>query len=107
MRFDYEALEEGAGHNLTNCGMVMPGTTLYVCENCGAVLLNRQGDLILFHVHRGSESTQEACKFPQTKEPPATIHIGLTGRRVISRPTLKLKLEAIIAEDWQRISEDI
>lgn len=33
---DWDALEE-AGHDLTYCGMIVPGSSLYYCENCGAL----------------------------------------------------------------------
>lgn len=96
---------EAAGHNLTHCGMVQAGTQLYYCENCGAVMLTRFEGIQVWHVPRGSKSTQEECHYPETEEPPATLHMGLAGRRIISRPTFKLKLEALIAEDWERLKE--
>jgi hypothetical protein len=57
---DWDALE-AAGHDLTHCGMLSAGTSLYYCENCGAFMLTRHEGIAVFHVHRGTLSTQERC----------------------------------------------
>lgn len=87
---DWDALEE-AGHDLTHCGMLMPGTDLYYCENCGAFMLCRHEGIEVFHVPQGSPSEQGKCRF----------HEGAVS------PMLKDKLEALRTKDWERLKENI
>lgn len=87
---DWDALEE-AGHDLTHCGMLQAGTSLYVCEGCGAFMLVRHEGIELFHLPPGSKATQEACDGAEH---------DLDGRT-----TLKEKLEALRDADLERLKE--
>lgn len=86
---NWDALEE-AGHNLTHCGMLMPGRDLYYCENCGAVMLAHHEGVVVFHVPRGSLSTQELCYY---------------SRDALDGKTLKEKLQTLQNEDWEKLKE--
>ena len=57
---DWEALE-AAGHNFTMVSGMVAGRSTYYCENCGALLIVTFDAIEVFHVHRGSPSTQERC----------------------------------------------
>lgn len=85
---DWDALEE-AGHDLTHCGMLQAGTSLYFCERCGAFMLTRHEGIVVFHLppHR---STQEKC-WPLT---PNEDHV-----------TLKSKLKALQDADHERLKD--
>ena len=80
---------EAAGHDLTHCGMLMAGTSLYYCENCGAFMLAGQQGIEVFHVPPGSGSTRERCHndVPDDSE------------------TLKSKLEALRQADFERLKD--
>ncbi len=94
---DWDKLEDDAGHNLTHCGMLGPGTQLYFCENCGAFMLTRHqrdGDGIqVFHLPPHSTATQDKCLPAYAKEPEST--------------TLKDKLAALREADLERLKRDI
>lgn len=57
----YEDLEDKAGHDLTLVAGLHAGVSTYYCENCGALVLTRNGDIEVFHTHRGSLSEQGEC----------------------------------------------
>ncbi len=91
---DWDALE-AAGHDLTHCGMLMAGTSLYYCENCGAFMLAGQEGISVFHLPPGSGSTQVRCPHPGR------------GRRMAGATfsTLKSKLEALREADLERLKD--
>jgi hypothetical protein len=86
-RVDFDALEN-AGHELTHLGMVMAGTSLYYCENCGSLLMIRGEEILFFHVHRGSTSEKDSCS-------------NGTG----ASKTLKNKLDELVAADMAELAE--
>jgi len=87
--FDFDAFER-VGHDLTLLAGPLAGVSTYCCENCGALVLiaGPDLDLVLFHVHRSSRSTEREC----------------TGRlhpRV--RDTLKAKLRQLTEKSYERM----
>jgi len=87
--FDFEAFEQGAGHDLTRVEGPLAGVSTYCCENCGALVQIGGPDstLVLFHVPRGSVSTEGRC--PPGGGP--------------ARPTLKDKLQALHEQSMDRL----
>ena len=85
---DWDALEQ-AGHDLTHCGMIGPGTNLYYCENCGAILWTKWEGVVIFHLPAGSKATQAACHGPVARD---------------AHP-LKHKLEALMKADLEALKD--
>lgn len=83
-RFDFDLVEEKAGHQLTFLGHGL-GISKYFCERCGALMFERNLELILFHTAHLT-STLERC----------------TGEAT-DQPTLKSKLEILQAQDYERL----
>jgi hypothetical protein len=90
--FDFDAFEEGAGHDLTMTQGLFAGVSTYYCENCGAIVQvgGPENALVLFHVPRGSFSSERKC-----------VKAGsATGGP--SRSTLKEKLKKLEEESYER-----
>lgn len=87
---DWDALEE-AGHDLTHCGSLMAGASTYYCENCGAFMLIKWESVQVFHLPPASGSSQSKC-----------LRATWEGHEP---PTLKAKLDALRAQDMERLKE--
>lgn len=83
---DWDELEK-AGHDLTHCGMIMAGTFLYYCENCGCLLMVRGSEILFFHAHRGTISDLNRCHDDVPRDP----------------KSLKEKLDEIRDADFERL----
>lgn len=92
--FDYEAFEEKAGHELTMVGGLFGGVTTYYCENCGALVKvgGSENSLVLFHVPRGSLSTEKKC-----------VKAGSGAGNVHAKTSLKEKLKTLEEESMERL----
>jgi hypothetical protein len=92
--FDYEAFEEKAGHELTMTQGLMAGVSTYYCENCGALVQvgGPENKLILFHVPRGSASTETKCVKP-----------GNAAGNKHSKLSLKEKLKELERQSYERL----
>lgn len=92
MPIDYDAFE-AAGHDLTMLAGMHAGSTTYYCEGCGALVQVKGSlEIVLFHVHKGSWSTQEKCAL-----------VGFTASS--KRETLKEKLDALNEKSMERLRE--
>lgn len=85
--FDFDAFEEDAGHELTMIHGPSAGISTYYCENCGALVQLDGHDLVLFHVPRGSESTETRC----------------ATREGSAQPSLKDKLRDLFDKDYEKL----
>lgn len=92
--FNFEEFEEGAGHDLTMTQGLLAGVSTYYCENCGALVQvgGPENGLVLFHVPRGSASTEKKC-----------VKAGNSAGNVHSKTTLKEKLKKLEAESYERL----
>lgn len=80
---DFESLEEKAGHELTMVHGPLAGICSYYCENCGALVqMGGNSEKTLFHVPRGSLSTETRC-----------VRAGTAVGNTTSKKTLKEKLQ--------------
>lgn len=61
--FNFDAFEDGAGHDLTMVQGLLAGVSTYACEHCGALVQvgGPENKLVLFHVPPGSRSTERQC----------------------------------------------
>lgn len=88
----YDKLEE-AGHDLTLVAPMMAGVSTYYCENCGALIqlsssaIHGTNEVRLFHVFTESDSKEDCCI------------------RVVPMISLKSKLDALAAADYERLKD--
>lgn len=87
----YERLE-AAGHDVTLVHGLTAGVSTYACERCGAVLLLRNDEVILFHVPQALALSSEGRCHPGV--PPASGH-----------ELLRDKLNRLHAEDMERFRQ--
>lgn len=89
--FDFDEFEETAGHELTMVQGLLAGVSTYCCENCGALVQigGPENKMVLFHVPRGSLSTEKKCVRP--------------GTGLFDSPTLKDKLRVLHEESMERL----
>lgn len=57
----FDTMEEGAGHDLTLVSGPIAGVSTYYCEYCGALVMLKAMEVVLFHLPAGSASTAERC----------------------------------------------
>lgn len=91
----FEELEK-AGHELTLIAGMVAGVSTYYCERCGALVQVGSSqwvlfELRLFHVPKGSWSTEKACK-------EAGGAVGTPDRQ-----SLKAKLDALVEADYEKL----
>jgi hypothetical protein len=103
----YGRLEE-AGHDLTLAAGIRAGVSTYYCEHCGALVLLRDHDVLLFHAPMFSTATESECIAKGLPDPRAAAR---KIRRVVGGdtelPSLKKRLDNLEAEEWRRrASED-
>lgn len=92
--FDYDGFEEKAGHELTLTQGMIGGVSSYYCENCGALVQvgGPENSMILFHVPRGSLSTEKKC-----------VKAGTGAGNTATKTTLKEKLKKLEDESMERL----
>jgi hypothetical protein len=92
--FDYDEFEEKAGHELTMVQGLLAGVSTYYCENCGALVRvgGPYSEMLLFHVPRGSLSTESQC-----------VKAGSAAGNVHTKETLQEKLAKLEREDYEKL----
>jgi hypothetical protein len=91
---NFDDFEEKAGHELTMVQGLMAGVSTYYCENCGALLRvgGPEHDMILFHVPKGSLSTEKKC-----------VRAGTASGNPHTKTTLKEKFKKLDEESMERL----
>ncbi len=94
--FNYDEFEQTAGHDITLVQGMQAGVSTYYCENCGALVQvgGPESKLILFHVPRGSLSTERKC-----------VKGGSGVANVHSKVSLKEKLKNLQEADYERMKK--
>ena len=87
---DWGKLEKD-GHELTLVSGPIAGTSVYYCENCGALMFLRNEGIALFHTHRGSLSEQGGCE----NDVPTDAK------------TLKSKLDELHQQETERLLKEV
>lgn len=64
----YDRMEE-AGHDLVLVNGLQAGISTYACENCGALVKLRNGEVILFHVAPASATSRVDQCYPGDPPP--------------------------------------
>lgn len=95
---DWDALGQ-AGHDFTYCGMLMAGTSCYVCERCNAFMLTRDDGIALFHHAR------PACDLASSADYCPGVASNYHGKYVRPRPCARLRdqLDELIRADHEAL----
>lgn len=91
----FQRLEEEASHDLTLVHGLRAGISTYCCELCGALVMARGDEVVLFHVPPLAASTEVRCD--------QGLQVDKAGDEGQDDRSLKAKLAKLEADDYERL----